>query len=262
MASRSGKAGHIGLSETVRVSWLISGSHEEDKVNRSEINGIIRDAGRFIRQRGYYLPPFAYWTPQDWSTKGEEARDIVENQLGWDITDFGQGNYRKCGLLLFTLRNGSLEELRTKKGKLYCEKLMIVDVDQVTPMHFHFNKVEDIINRGGGRLAIRLYSSTQDEGLAENEITASVDGVSRVVKAGETMLLKPGESITLPSRLYHEFWGVGKRVLVGEVSLVNDDRSDNRFYGRVGRFSEIEEDEKPLHLLVTDYANYWPYAEV
>lgn len=84
MASRSGKAGHIGLSETVRVSWLISGSHEEDKVKRSEINGIIRDAGRFIRQRGYYLPPFAYWTPQDWSTKGEEARDIVENQLGWD----------------------------------------------------------------------------------------------------------------------------------------------------------------------------------
>jgi D-lyxose ketol-isomerase len=75
------------------------------------------------------------------------------------------------------------------------------------------------------------------------------------------MLLKPGESITLPSRLYHEFWGVGKRVLVGEVSLVNDDRSDNRFYGRVGRFSEIEEDEKPLHLLVTDYANYWPCAE-
>jgi D-lyxose ketol-isomerase len=139
---------------------------------------------------------------------------------------------------------------------------MIVDVDQVTPMHFHFNKVEDIINRGGGRLAIRLYGSTPDEGLAENEITASVDGVNRVVKAGGTILLTPGESITLPSRLYHDFWGVGERVLVGEVSLVNDDRSDNRFYDRVGRFSEIEEDEKPLHLLVTDYARYWPHREV
>jgi D-lyxose ketol-isomerase len=230
-------------------------------MKRSEINTIMRDADRFIQQRGFYLPPFAYWTPRDWASKGEEAREIVENQLGWDVTDFGQGDYRKCGLFLFTVRNGSLEELRTKRGKLYCEKIMIVDVDQVTPMHFHFNKVEDIINRGGGQLVIKLYNSTQIEGLAESEITVSVDGVRRVVKAGETVILKRGESITLPSRLYHEFWGAEERVLVGEVSLVNDDRSDNRFYRAVGRFSEIEEDEEPLHLLVTDYANYCRFAK-
>ncbi len=70
------------------------------------------------------------------------------------------------------------------------------------------------------------------------------------------MVLSPGESITLPSRLYHEFWGAGSRVLVGEVSLVNDDRTDNRFYEPVGRFPEIEEDESPLHLLVGDYPRY------
>jgi len=230
-------------------------------MKRSEINTIMRDADQFIQQRGFYLPPFAYWTPRDWANKGEEAREIVENQLGWDVTDFGQGAYGKCGLFLFTLRNGNLEELRTKRGKLYCEKIMIVDVDQVTPMHFHFNKVEDIINRGGGQLVIKLYNSTQSEGLAKSEITVSVDGVRRVVKAGETVILKRGESITLPSRLYHEFWGAEERVLVGEVSLVNDDRSDNRFHGAVGRFSEIEEDEEPLHLLVTDYANHWRFAK-
>ena len=63
------------------------------------------------------------------------------------------------------------------------------------------------------------------------------------------------ESITLTSGMYHTFWGEsGKgKILVGEVSKVNDDRVDNRFYEPVGRFPEIEEDEPPLYLLGMDY---------
>jgi D-lyxose ketol-isomerase len=157
------------------------------------------------------------------------------------------------GLFLFTVRNGSLDEMRAKRGKLYCEKLMVVEVNQVTPTHFHWNKVEDIINRGGGRLLIQLYNATDEEGLANTPVTASLDGVKRQVNAGDVVVLSPGESITLPPRLYHKFWGAEARVLVGEVSLVNDDQNDNRFYEPIGRFPAIEEDEEPLHLLVTDY---------
>jgi D-lyxose ketol-isomerase len=230
-------------------------------VKRSNVNAIIREADSFIRQRGFYLPPFAYWTPADWTTRGEEAREIAENQLGWDITDFGQSRYETCGLFLFTIRNGSLAELKASRGKLYCEKLMVVGVDQVTPMHFHWNKVEDIINRGGGKLVIQLQNATPGDGLAESAVTVSIDGVKRVVKAGDQVQLTPGESITLPPRLYHKFWGAQERVLVGEVSLVNDDQSDNRFYEPVGRFPEIEEDEPPLHLLVTDYPKFYKYAK-
>ena len=230
-------------------------------MQRSEINAIMREAESFARQRGFYLPPFAYWTPSDWTTKGEEAREITENQLGWDITDFGQGQYETCGLFLFTIRNGSLTELRAKRGKLYCEKLMVVGVGQVTPMHFHWNKVEDIINRGGGKLVIQLYNATDADGLADAPVTVSIDGVKRAVKAGDQVQLAPGESITLPPRLYHKFWGAQERVLVGEVSLVNDDQSDNRFYEPVGRFPEIEEDEPPLHLLVRDYPKFYKYAK-
>ncbi len=134
---------------------------------------------------------------------------------------------------------------------------MIVDVDQITPMHFHWNKTEDIINRGGGRLVIQLYNSTEDEGLADTDVTVSIDAVKRTVKAGDTVVLSPGESITLPSGLYHKFWGAESRVLVGEVSLVNDDNTDNRFYEPVGRFPEIEEDGPPLYLLVNDYPKYY-----
>ena len=229
-------------------------------MKRSEVNAIMREADSFIRQRGFHLPPFAYWTPGDWTSKGEEAREIVENQMGWDITDFGHGDYRKDGLFLFTIRNGGAENVKTMKGKLYCEKIMIVNVNQRTPMHFHWNKVEDIINRSGGKLVIKLFNSTPDEGLADSDVTVKMDGVRHVVKAGDTVALSPGESITLTSHLYHEFWGAEGRTLVGEVSLVNDDRTDNRFYEPVGRFPEIEEDEAPLHLLVMDYPKYYRFA--
>jgi D-lyxose ketol-isomerase len=226
-------------------------------MKRSEVNTIMREADQFIRRRGFFLPPFAYWTPEEWGTKGEEAREIVENQLGWDITDFGVGRFDTLGLFLFTVRNGSLAEMRAKQGKLYCEKLMVVGVDQVTPMHFHWNKVEDIINRGGGKLVIQLYNANDQEGLADSTVVASLDGVTRQVKAGDVVRLAPGESITLTPRLYHKFWGAEDRVLVGEVSLVNDDQNDNRFHETVGRFPAIEEDEEPLHLLTTDYPKYW-----
>jgi D-lyxose ketol-isomerase len=226
-------------------------------MKRSEINAIMRDAQAFLRQRRFHLPPFAFWTPQDWAARGDEAREIVENGLGWDITDFGSGDYERCGLFLFTLRNGHPQNWQTLQGKLYAEKVMIVDVDQVTPMHFHWNKSEDIINRGGGQLVIQLYNATQDDGLADTDVTVSTDGVRRVVKAGETVALSPGESITLPTQLYHQFWGAEGRVLVGEVSMVNDDSADNRFYEPAGRFPGIEEDEPPLHLLVNDYARFY-----
>ena len=106
----------------------------------------------------------------------------------------------------------------------------------MTPFHFHWRKVEDIINRGGGQLVIQLYNSTEGDELADSEVSVSTDGVRRTVPAGGKVVLEPGESITLPTHLYHAFWAEEKRVLIGEVSLVNDDNTDNRFYQPVGRF--------------------------
>jgi D-lyxose ketol-isomerase len=226
-------------------------------MKRSEINAIMRDADAFIRGCGLLLPPFAYWTPHEWMTKGAEVREIVEHKLGWDITDFGLGDFKTAGLFLFTVRNGHPDNLQTGKGKLYAEKLMIVDPGQVTPLHYHWRKVEDIINRGGGKLMLELYNSTSDGGLDDTDITVSMDGVERTFKPGARVELRPGESITLPVELYHKFWAEEKRVLMGEVSNVNDDQNDNRFYEPIGRFPTIEEDEPPLYLLVTDYTKYY-----
>ena len=224
-------------------------------MKRSEINRIMRSADEFIRSRSFYLPPFAYWTPDDWQAKGPQVAEIVENKLGWDITDFGQGDFYRFGLFLFTIRNGNLKH---KDGKSYAEKLMIVEADQITPMHFHWSKAEDIINRGGGNLAIQLFNSTADELLdVESNVHVSMDGVSHTLPPGSVVRLTPGESITLTRGLYHKFWGEEERILVGEVSSVNDDNVDNRFHEQIGRFPSIEEDEPPLYLLVGDYPRFY-----
>ncbi len=227
-------------------------------MKRSEINQIMRLADSFIREQGFYLPPFAYWSPADWQQKGPEVSEIVNNRLGWDITDFGMGNFSQFGLFLFTLRNGNPENWESKSGKLYAEKIMIVEEGQITPMHFHWNKMEDIINRGGGDLKIQLYNSTPDEALdTENQVILSVDGVMHAFNPGEVLTLVPGESVCLPQYCYHKFWAENGRVLVGEVSMVNDDDTDNRFLEPVGRFSTIEEDEAPLYLLCNEYDQYF-----
>ena len=135
---------------------------------------------------------------------------------------------------------------------------MIVGENQITPEHFHYQKMEDIINRGGGNLVIRMWNATDDDRQACTPVTVSMDGIKVTVPAGDTITLTPGESVTLPQRNYHSFWGeAGKgAVLVGEVSRVNDDHADNRFLS-APRFAEIEEDEEPLHLLYNDYARYY-----
>jgi D-lyxose ketol-isomerase len=226
-------------------------------MKRSEINNIIHMADGFIRSQGFYLPPFAYWTPEDWAFRGKEVNEIVENHLGWDITDFGMGDFRHFGLVLFTLRNGNPRNWQTQTGRLYAEKIMIVEDGQNTPMHFHWKKMEDIINRGGGQLLIQLFNANSDEDTdLINDITVTIDGVRKNIKAGDIVRLTPGESINLEPRCYHKFWSEG-RVLIGEVSLVNDDHSDNRFHEPLGRFPTIQEDVPPLHLLCNDYQHYY-----
>ena len=232
---------------------LCNSKLEEYIMKRSEINKILKDNIEFIKSMNFNLPPFAYFTPEEWKEKGHEYDEIRNHMLGWDITDYGHGDFNKIGLFLFTLRNGSLSEPDCKKT--YAEKLLISDEDQYSPMHFHWNKMEDIINRGGGNLIVEVYNCAEDESLADTPVTVTCDGRVFTVPAGTKLCLKPGESITLPPRQYHAFWaqkGHGK-CLIGEVSMVNDDNTDNRFYETMGRFPEIEEDEAPLYFLCNEY---------
>jgi D-lyxose ketol-isomerase len=239
----------------VRVySGFLAGQASEGMpLKRSEINRLVGEAGDFFAALGFVLPPFSRWSAARWRQIGRDADGIRRAGLGWDITDFGSGEFCRKGLTLFTIRNGVPGE---PGSKTYCEKLMMVRPEQVTPLHFHFAKTEDIINRGGGRLALRFFWATPDEGLDKSKpVAISIDGMVRTVAPGEQVILTPGESVTIPQRLYHDFWAIagGDPVMAGEVSSVNDDRADNRFLEAPGRFPRIEEDEPPAFLLCSEY---------
>jgi D-lyxose ketol-isomerase len=222
-------------------------------MKRSRINEIMAAADDMIRHYGFVLPPFAYWSPDEFKGR-KDARRIIDSRMGWDITDYGQGKFDDLGLFLFTLRNGQLADLQRGGGMCYAEKLLISRQDQMSPMHTHVIKAEDIINRGGATLVIELCGS-DDKGNYAAAIGGMVrcDGIERRYGPGEKLKLAPGESVTLMPGDWHAFWGEGGDVLIGEVSTVNDDVTDNIFVQPIGRFAEIEEDVAPTHLLVSDY---------
>jgi D-lyxose ketol-isomerase len=223
-------------------------------VKRSVINQCIAEASAFFAANRFILPPYAKWAPEEWQQRGSEADEIRTSRLGWDITDFNSGHFDSVGLTLFTLRNGSSDG--GKASKIYAEKIMFVGQDQVTPFHYHVRKTEDIINRGGegtGRLVVQLYNSAEDGGFAQSPVSVTCDGIRRQVEPGGIVILGPGESITLTPYLYHMFYAVDGHGLIGEVSSVNDDESDNHFKDPLPRYPEIVEDEPPLHLLCNEY---------
>ncbi len=224
-------------------------------MRRSEINQALRELEAMARAHGFCLPPFCGYSPADWQNKGHDHDEIRDNQLGWDITDYGLGNFDQVGFSLITIRNGNRKKANLYR-KTYAEKLLYLREGQYAPNHFHWIKMEDIINRGGGNLLIRVHNSLPDETVdRESDVTLHLDGVTRVVSAGTQIVLKPGESISIQPFLYHDFAiepGTGA-VLIGEVSECNDDNTDNRFEQPIGRFPKIEEDEPPYRLLCNEY---------
>lgn len=223
-------------------------------MKRSEINGVIRDMEALIRERGFCLPPFADWEAESWEEKGEEFDEIRDNHLGWDITDYGLGRFREVGFGLFTIRNGNAKKADLYP-KTYAEKLLMLYEGQTSPLHFHAAKMEDIINRGGNDVYIKVYNGTPDRKKLDTDVVIHKDGKREVVPAGTDVRLTPGESITITPFLFHDFRvpDEGGPVLLGEVSMCNDDERDNFFYEEIGRFPAIEEDEPPYRLLCNEY---------
>lgn len=222
-------------------------------MKRSQINYAIDKAHAIAETFRVCLPEFAFFTADAWRKQPlEEWGEVLDLQLGWDITDFGRGDFGKVGLTLLTLRNGALNS--TAYPKPYAEKMLQIQQEQQTPWHFHRYKMEDILNRGGGDLCMQLGWAT-DEALFDERRTVEVrvDGRRRTFKPGETLVLKPGQGVCLPPRLYHRFWAEKAFVLGWEISMVNDDKCDNHFLEPGGRFPAIEEDVPVKWLLCNEY---------
>ena len=220
-------------------------------MKRSQIDYIIEEDIKFIQEVGFLLPPFALWTLCDWRIKGHEYDNIKANMLGWDVSDYGFGNFSECGIVAFTIRSGN--ENSGDYAKPYAEKLLILESNQECPLHFHPNKIEDLINRGGGDFFIKLYNANCDKSLSNAPVEVLMDGHKFIVEAGEVIRVKPGESITLKPRQYHSFWAEHSKVLFGEVTM-----SDNihHFYDKIPSQMIIEEDSQKKYVLSNEYKEF------
>ena len=128
-------------------------------MKRSEINKALKELEAMCQKHCCYLPPFCHFTPEQWQEMGHEYDEVRDCMLGWDITDYGMGDFSKYGFSLITIRNGN-RAMEEKYPKVYAEKLLYLKEGQYAPNHFHWFKTEDIINRGGGNVLIRLMISS------------------------------------------------------------------------------------------------------
>jgi D-lyxose ketol-isomerase len=230
-------------------------------LTRSTINQSLRTAVKVAEHFQFALPPYAFWTPAEWTKAGAERDEIRDCMLGWDVTDFGSGDFENIGRVLFTLRNGRSNDPRYPKT--YAEKLLIDPENQRAPAHFHRSKREDIICRHGGNILVQLTKATPQDGYSDEDFVIQVNGGTRLVAPGTTIRLSPGESLTIPPGTIHQFWaeeGTGwefegaRYSLSSEISSVCDDWNDNVFFTEWAiRFPEIVEDEARDFCLCQEY---------
>lgn len=182
-------------------------------MKRSQINKALADAWRCFQAAKWALPP----NPR------------------WDVTDCGLGKFDQVGLVLVNLA----------EQPEYCEKLMYSKNRQVTPMHTHRKKKEDIICRSG-RLVIELWKGHPESTKKGDVFPVLRNGETINVRSGEPIVLEPGERVTIVPGVYHAFWPESQEAVISEVSTANDDANDNFFVDpNIGRFPGIEEDEPP-----------------
>lgn len=221
-------------------------------MKRSEIEAIIGKSLAMMASQRFYLPPFAGWTPEQWREQAEPTRAMRAAGVGWNIVEFEKDAFFRSGIAVFTLRMGDYRDLPKGAGRLYAEKAFVLFEGQRVPHHYHRVKTEDLINRGGGILGVDLVRVNEQGMELDDDITLERNGVEITVPAHTVLQLEPGESIVLLPGLAHAFIGVSE-VLCGEISLANDDATDNYFLQPLPTSSPIVEDSPARHLVLADY---------
>jgi D-lyxose ketol-isomerase len=129
-------------------------------MKRSELNAILREGKQFLERMNFHLPVWAHWSPEDWANGRATSmtRSATTCSAGTSPTSASASTSARacCSSPSATATRASKHEYEIKP---YCEKILICGDEQVTPTHFHWEKMEDIICRGGGELLLRLWNA-------------------------------------------------------------------------------------------------------
>jgi D-lyxose ketol-isomerase len=183
-------------------------------MKRSEVNRALSRAQRCFDRYCRYLPP----VPR------------------WEVTDFGLRDFSHFGLTWVTLA----------EGPDYGEKLLYAHKFQRTPAHCHRQKTEElVVQMGYLALQVWLPPGFSPPGFP-NELTRN--GQPLPVSSGEILTLEAGERLTLPPRVYHEFWPLTEECILSELNLTGSTTETDAFFRRpdIGIHCFIIEDE-PAH---------------
>ncbi len=224
----------------------------ERRLKRSFIDQRIDAMSALCERCGVKLPPFALWGDEDYRADPSAAQRIADAGLGWNVVEFQPGGYAKEGLSVFTLRMGDWRQLGAGRGRLYAEKVLMAEDGQRTPHHYHIVKTEDVLNRGGARFIVELFKVDRAGAPLTERFRALKDVTTLDLGPGDRVVLEPGESLTLEPFVAHAFWAEGGATLAGEVSLANDDFSDNYFLPPPDAPVLIEEDALRRYITVRD----------
>ena len=222
-------------------------------MKRSFIDARIEAMLALCDRHGVKLPPFAPWGEADYRANAGAAEFIAARGLGWNVVEFRPEAFATDGLTLFTLRMGDWHELERKGGRLYAEKAIMCEDGQRAPHHYHVVKTEDIVNRGGARFVVELFKVDRNGEPMKERFRAMKDVTALDLGPGDRVRLEPGESLTLAPYVAHAFWAEGGAAIAGEVSLANDDRTDNYFIPPLGPPPPIEEDAPARYVTVRDH---------
>jgi D-lyxose ketol-isomerase len=225
-------------------------------MRRSFIDRQIEAMLELCERHNFKLPAFAHWREDNYRAQAPAARRIRAEGLGWNVVEFSPDEYARRGLTLFTLRMGDWRGRPAGAGRLYAEKAMMALDGQITPHHYHVVKTEDILNRGGARFVVELFKVDARGARLNERLTVLKDVEALDLAPGARVVLEPGESLTLEPYVAHSFWAEGGAVLAGEISLANDDLTDNYFLPPLGSVTPIEEDAPMRYVTVRDYENF------
>ena len=222
-------------------------------MKRSFIDACIDRALETCARRTIALPPFSTWGDQEFLADRQALSAAASCGLGWNVAEFAPGLFSTDGLVVFTLRMGPWRDLAGGRGRLYAEKLLFAEDGQRTPHHYHIVKTEDVINRGGGRFVVELFKVDAAGAPLKSRFSVIKDLRTIDLGPGDQVRLEPGESLTLDPFVAHAFWAEGGAVVAGEVSLANDDGSDN-YFSPPFSIEPIEENAPRRRVTVADYA--------
>lgn len=234
-------------------------------MKRSEIDGAIARAIGNAAKFGVALPKWAGWKPSEFDASADGIR---HQKLGWKVVDFGVGKFQNCGLVILALCSPITDDSGAPVTKPhtagtreypvtgFSRKYLFVQAGQTEPHHFHRQKArKEVTVVAGAAVRFELAWADGDTALSDRDVDVQIDGIWHHLPAGGSIVVAPGETITLPGELSHiiSVPEGGEDTIMLETSTANNDSNDNIFPFMTPTSVPVEEDAAARYQLLDEH---------